>query len=153
VAGPWIRRAAAQGFDRLTARHGEDARSPFDDRLGLVIDSATAEEVTAHLEVDPERHTQPMGMVHGGVYCAMVETLASLGASMSAHPDGRVAVGMENHTSFVRPTRGGTIRGVARPINRGGQTHLWEVTLSDDRRRIVARGSVRLALIEPRPQP
>lgn len=152
MAATGRRRAPQQGFNRLTAPAGEGGiRSPFDEHLGLVIDSATDEEVTGRLRVDHDRHTQPAGLVHGGAYCAMVETLASLGASMTALPTGRVAVGLENHTSFLRPVREGTLHGVARAVNRGRLTHLWEVTISDDQQRVVARGSVRLALIEPRP--
>ncbi|MFN2591546.1 MAG: PaaI family thioesterase [Candidatus Dormibacteria bacterium] len=104
----------------------------------------------AHLDVE-DRHTQPAGLVHGGVYCAIVETLASVGASLTAGADGRVAVGLENHTSFLRPVRQGTLDAVAHPVNRGRLTHLWEVLISDDRRRPVARGSLRLAILDPQP--
>lgn len=124
--------------------------SPYDRHLGLVIDSTSAERVTAHLDIDPEHHLQPAGLVHGAVYCGLVETLASLGAAVTALPAGRMPVGMENHTSFLRPVRGGRLEAVAEPVARGRQTHLWEVTVRDEQDRIVARGTVRLALLEPR---
>lgn len=123
--------------------------SPHVDMLGLQVQSATLEEVVATLTVDPAKHFHPWGAVHGGVYCSVTETLATIGAALSAIPEGRLAVGLENHTSFVRSVRGGelTARGVA--LNRGRQMHLWEVRIVDERERLVARGTVRLALIQP----
>lgn len=132
----------AAGPRRLTS-------SPYDGTLGLTIDSAGADAVTGHIEVDPSRHTQPGGLVHGGLYCSLVETLASLGAALSPSLEGRVPVGMENHTSFLRPVREGRLDAVARPVARGRSTHLWEVSISDGQGRLVARGSLRLALVEP----
>ncbi|HZB97943.1 MAG TPA: PaaI family thioesterase [Candidatus Sulfotelmatobacter sp.] len=124
--------------------------SPFDEGMGTVIDSATVDEVTAHLDVDPQRHATPLGTVHGGVHCTLVETVASYGAALSAAESGRVPVGMENHTSFLRPVSSGRLHVVGRAINRGAQTHLWEVLIRDDEGRLVARGSLRLAIITPR---
>ena len=126
--------------------------SPFTELLGLRIDRLTSEEVTASLTVDPERHLHPWGAVHGGVYCALIETLATLGAQLSAIPDGKLASGIENHTSFLRQVRDGQLRARATAINRGRQLHLWAVTVSDERDRIVAHGLVRLALLEGIPE-
>ena len=122
--------------------------SPFTELLGLRIDRLASDEVTASLTVDPERHLHPWGAVHGGVYCALIETLATLGAQLSAIPAGKLASGIENHTSFLRQVRDGELRGRATAINRGRQLHLWAVTISDDRDRPVAHGLVRLALLD-----
>jgi uncharacterized protein (TIGR00369 family) len=80
-------------------------RSPFTELLGLHYDVRSPDEVTAHVTIDPERHLHPWGAVHGGVYSAIVETLATLGAQLSAIPDGKLASGIENHTSFLRQVR------------------------------------------------
>jgi len=125
-----------------------ELRSPFTELLGLRIDRLASDEVTATLTVDPERHLHPWGAVHGGVYCALIETLATLGAQLSAIPAGKLASGIENHTSFLRQVRDGQLSARATAINRGRQMHLWTVTVSDDRDRPVAYGLVRLALLD-----
>ena len=125
-----------------------DLPSPFTELLGLRIERLTPEEVTASLTVDPERHLHPWGAVHGGVYCAMVESLATLGAQLSAVPAGKLASGIENHTSFLRQVRDGRLLARATAISRGRQLHLWSVTITDDRDRPVAHGLVRLALLD-----
>jgi uncharacterized protein (TIGR00369 family) len=125
--------------------------SPFTELFGLRIDTLTPEEVTGSLTVDPARHLHPWGAVHGGVYCTLSETLATLGAQLSALPAGKLASGIENHTSFLRQVRDGELRARAVAINRGRQLHLWAVTIADDRDRLVAHSVVRLALLDAIP--
>lgn len=127
-----------------------EVRVPFDGLIGLVLDSVTLEAVSGSLVLDPERHMQPYGIVHGGVYAAIGESLASMGAALWAARDGRQAVGLENHTSFIRATRGGTLHATARPLQHGRTVHLWEVLIEDDDDRLVAKTTVRLALPEAR---
>lgn len=122
--------------------------SPFTELFGLRIDTLTPEEVTASLTVDPARHFHPWGAVHGGVYCMLSETMATLGAQLSAIPAGKLASGIENHTSFLRQVRGGELRARARAMSPGRQLHLWTVTIMDGRDRLVAHSMVRLALLD-----
>ena len=116
--------------------------------LGLVVVSATRDEVTATIEVRPT-HRQPQGIVHGGVYAGIIETLASIGGALDAMGKGKNVVGLENHTSFVRAVREGTLHATATPITRGRRTQLWDVVVRNDERAIVATGRVRLLVLEP----
>jgi uncharacterized protein (TIGR00369 family) len=122
----------------------------FASHIGLVIDSAEKDRVEGHVDID-DHHTQPFGIVHGGVYCSIVETLASMGAFLTAVEDAKNAAGVENHTSFIRSIGAGSrVTAVATPIHRGRTMHLWEVSIVDERDRLVARGTVRLAILERR---
>ncbi|MEX0757744.1 MAG: PaaI family thioesterase [Acidimicrobiia bacterium] len=115
----------------------------FDSWLGLVFDHVGGDRVTAHLEL-AAHHMQPYGILHGGVYCSIVETLASVGAATWATEQGMVGVvGVHNATDFLRSVREGTIAGEGTPIHRGRTQQLWQVqiTLAD---RVLARGQVRL---------
>ncbi|MDQ6937394.1 MAG: PaaI family thioesterase, partial [Actinomycetota bacterium] len=84
------------------------------------------------------------GIVHGGVYCTIVETLASVAGAVWFGERGDV-VGVANHTNFLRAVRGGTLHAVASPIHRGRSQQLWLVEIADDEGRAVARGELRLA--------
>lgn len=113
--------------------------------IGLVWDRLSLERVTAHLDVD-ERHHQPYGIVHGGVWCAVVESLASVGGALHAVAHGEVVVGVSNTTDFLRAHRTGRVDAVAVPVHVGRSQQLWQVVLTragDDKP--VARGQVRLA--------
>ncbi len=115
--------------------------------MGIVITSASATEVRAEWEVLPKHH-QGYGIVHGGVHCGVVETLASVGAAVVAHARGQQVVGLENSTSFIRAVRTGRLHAVARPMTRGRATQVWEAWIRDEDERLVAQGRVRLLCLE-----
>ena len=105
----------------------------------------TPERVVVSLEIDG-RHHQPYGLVHGGTYCALVETAASIGAALSAMERGMTgAVGVSNTTDFYRSHRTGKIRATATPLHRGRTQQVWQVDVTraeDDV--LLAHGQVRL---------
>ena len=113
------------------------------------------------LEVSPERARsrapvanrlkQPFGLVHGGVYAAMAESLASQATVMGVYEDGNIAVGLSNHTSFMRPVLEGYVNATARRVHRGGTTWVWEVELTDDDGRLCALSRVTMAVRPARP--
>ena len=86
--------------------------------------------------------------MHGGVYCSVVETTASIGGALWFGDRGHV-VGVSNHTNFLRSVREGVLDVEATPVHRGRTQQLWQVTVSDSAQRLVARGEVRLANISP----
>ncbi|MFM8599720.1 MAG: PaaI family thioesterase [Mycobacterium sp.] len=123
--------------------------APFDAELGLVYTEVSPDGIKAQLEVKPTL-LQPMGIVHGGVWCSVVESLASVSAHvwLSAHGGGNV-VGVNNNTDFLRAVTEGTVFGASEPVHRGRLQQLWLVTIRDDRQRLVARGQVRLQNLRP----
>jgi uncharacterized protein (TIGR00369 family) len=116
--------------------------------MGVTITLATRDEVRAELTVGPE-HLQGYGIVHGGVHCGLIESLASIGAALFALPKGQSVVGLENNTSFIRAVRlGAKLRAVSTPITRGNRTQVWEARVIDEEDRTVATGRVRLLCLE-----
>jgi len=119
----------------------------FDQSLGLRFVSVASDELVAELTIDA-RHLQPYGLVHGGVYAAMIETTCSTGAALSVMPEGKSAVGLENATSFLRAVREGTLRCTARPLHRGGRSQVWQGEVHDQEDRLLATGRVRLLILD-----
>jgi 1,4-dihydroxy-2-naphthoyl-CoA hydrolase len=93
---------------------------------------------------------QPAGLVHGGVYAAMAESLATNGTALAVHAAGNTAMGMSNQTSFLRPVTEGAINAVAQARHRGRTTWVWEVELTDDDGRLCVLTRVTVA-VRPRP--
>jgi uncharacterized protein (TIGR00369 family) len=114
---------------------------------GIVILTATPDEVTCALEVG-EKHHQGYGIVHGGVHAGVIETLASIGAALVAMPRGQRVVGLENNTSFIRAVRSGRLHANARPVTRGRTTQVWEAWIRDEKEQLVAQGRVRLLCVD-----
>lgn len=119
----------------------------YNTALGLEFVAVDPDKLVAQLTVG-EQHTQPYGIVHGGVYAGMIETLCSTGAALHVMPAGRSAVGLENTTTFLRAVRSGNLKGTARPIFAGKRSHVWEAEIHDERDRLVATGRVRLLILE-----
>jgi 1,4-dihydroxy-2-naphthoyl-CoA hydrolase len=117
--------------------------------LGLEFDTVSLERLTGHLDIAPIHH-QPYGIVHGGVWCAIVETMASFAGALHAAKDGRLVVGVHNATDFLRAQREGRVEAEATPVHLGRSQQLWQVEIrrADDGK-AVARGQVRLQAIEP----
>jgi len=125
--------------------------NPFTDRItfvghtGIELIDATPDACQGKLVIE-EIHQQPYGVVHGGVYCTLIETLASAGAALWAMENGMAgAVGVSNQTDFIRATSEGVLIGSATPIHRGRTQQLWQVEITrEDNAKLVARGQVRL---------
>ena len=125
--------------------------NPFLDRVtfvghtGIELIDATPDSCQGKLVIE-EIHQQPYGVVHGGVYCTLIETLASAGAALWAMENGMAgAVGVSNQTDFIRATSDGVLIGSATPIHRGRTQQLWQVEVTrEDDAKLVARGQVRL---------
>jgi 1,4-dihydroxy-2-naphthoyl-CoA hydrolase len=109
----------------------------FDGLYGLEVLTLSDEEVTAAVRVRDELK-QPWGLVHGGVFASIAESITSLATWRAVGPNGQVAQGLSNQTSFLRPILDGTIHAVARRRHRGRTTWVWEVDVTDDEGRLCA---------------
>jgi len=114
--------AGLRGFDRL---------------YGLELLDYSDTEVQARVSVR-EQLKQPAGLVHGGVYAAMAESMASLATAVAVAPEGNTAMGLSNSTSFLRPVTAGVVHARATRLHRGRTTWVWDVSFTDDAGRTCA---------------
>ena len=117
--------------------------------LGFELEDMGSELARGRFEVGT-RHKQPYGLVHGGVYAALAETVASVATAMAVLPDGNIAVGQSNNTTFMRPATGGHVHAEARRRHSGRTTWVWDVDMTDDDGRVCAISRVTIA-VRPRP--
>lgn len=126
-------------------------QNPFEDRptyvahSGLELTDASVDHCEGRIAIE-DIHHQPYGVVHGGVYCMMIETLASTGAALWAMEQGMAgAVGLSNKTDFIRATTDGVLLGRATPIHRGRTQQLWQVDITREADgKLAAQGQVRM---------
>ena len=121
---------------------GTETAGEFIEHLGVQFVESTGDRVVATWIAGPKLH-QPYGIVHGGVFCSVVETLASVGAAVWMGERGKV-VGVNNSTDFYRAVREGTLTSTATPVHRGRSQQVWVVETVDEDGRMVSRGQVRL---------
>ena len=144
-------RVRVEGWDAEDLRAGmAPSVVAFNDLVGLAWELLSPDRVVATLTVGDD-HLQPSGVVHGGVYCTLVEATGSTGSVAHVAAAGRLAMGVHNATSFIRPTGGGDVlRAVATPIHLGRTQHLWDVRITRADGRLAAKGELRTAIVEER---
>ena len=125
----------------------------WDEYLGLVWEERSPTCMRAHVDMGP-RHQQPYGIVHGGVWASIVETVASYGGALAASEIGVAGVvGVSNSTDFLRSLKEGRVDALGTPVFVGRTQQLWTVELtrpSDGK--LLARGQVRLQNLTVLPQ-
>ena len=109
----------------------------FDGLYGLEVLDVSEDTARARVAVRDEVK-QVMGLLHGGVYASIAESLTSMATGMAVAGEGMTAQGLSNQTSFLRPILEGTIHAVARRRHRGRTTWVWEVDITDDQERLCA---------------
>jgi 1,4-dihydroxy-2-naphthoyl-CoA hydrolase len=120
----------------------------LDDVLGFELLEVGAELVRARFAVE-RRVTQPFGLVHGGAYAALAESMVSIATLSAVEGDGLLAVGQSNSTTFLRPITAGSVHAEGVPLHRGRTTWVWDVRFTDDDERLCAITRMTMAV---RPQ-
>jgi uncharacterized protein (TIGR00369 family) len=123
-------------------------KSNFDALIGTEWVDLSPDEARVRLEVK-DHHKQPLGLVHGGVYATLAESVCSAATYGAVADDGKAAMGMSNNTTFLRPITAGHVNVVARPRHRGRTTWIWDVEVLDDSERVCALVRVTIA-VRPR---
>ena len=129
---------------------GEEETIPagFAEEIGVEWIDLDPDNARARIKVET-RHLQPFGIVHGGVYATLAESLCSAATHDAVHADDMVAMGQSNDTTFLRPTSEGHITANARTRQRGRTTWVWDVEMSDDEGRVCALSRMTIA-VRPR---
>ena len=131
---------------RSLAADPQALEGTLDGVLGFQFLEIGDEEARARFEV-AAHHRQPMGIVHGGTYAALAESLCSIATYSAVTPES-IAVGLSNATSFLRPVSEGTVDATARRRHRGRTTWVWEVEITDDEQRLCALVRMTIAVRE-----
>jgi uncharacterized protein (TIGR00369 family) len=121
----------------------------FEDLCRLEVLSLGDGEATARVEVRDEIK-QPAGLVHGGVFASIAESLSTIATGKAVSEDGMSAHGLSSQTSFLRPIVAGTVHATARRRHRGRTTWVWEVDITDDASRLCALVRMTVAVRPPR---
>ena len=117
----------------------------LDDVLGFELLEAGPEGCRARFSVE-KRVQQPLGLVHGGAYAALAESMVSTATYRAVEGDGNFALGQSNHTHFFRPASEGTVHAEGTPIHSGRTSWVWDVRFTDDDDRLCATSRVTIAV-------
>jgi 1,4-dihydroxy-2-naphthoyl-CoA hydrolase len=131
---------------------GQSEKTPngFAEEIGVEWLNLDPDDARARLAVEP-RHLQPYGVVHGGVFASLAESLTSAATYGAVREAGMVAMGQANDTTFLRPISEGFVNASATPRHRGRSTWVWDVEMTDDDGRVCALSRMTIAVRPRRP--
>jgi 1,4-dihydroxy-2-naphthoyl-CoA hydrolase len=109
----------------------------MDGTLGVEVLEFGTELVRGRIEVN-DRIRQPYGIVHGGAFATLAESLTSMSTAHGVMGDGKIAMGQEINASFMRPISEGHVNALARVRRKGRTAWNWEVEITDDEGRLCA---------------
>ncbi|MGI9020702.1 MAG: PaaI family thioesterase [Solirubrobacterales bacterium] len=121
----------------------------FADLIGVEHLDAPEGEARARIAVG-DHLRQPFGIVHGGVYASLAETITSHATLLAVRDEGFVAMGQSNQTTFLRPITEGHVNAGAAVRHRGRTTWVWDVEITDDEGRTCALVRMTVAVREAR---
>ena len=110
---------------------GRERDEGFSKLLGVEFLESGAERARGRVEVTDDL-LQIYGIVHGGIYAALAETICSWATAESVAGDGMAAIGQSNQASFLRPITSGHVNADAVAKHRGRTTWIWDCELTDD---------------------
>ncbi len=102
------------------------------EKMGIQWQEFTVERAVATMPV--EGNTQPVGLLHGGAYVVLGESLGSMAANLHAGP-GRLAVGVDINATHTRSATSGIVTGVCTPLHLGRSLTVHEIVITDDQGR------------------
>src|SRR3954464_13220224 len=118
---------------------GEAPPPPIARLLGFTLTAIEPGRAVFEMEVD-ERHHNPMGTLHGGVYCDLADAAMGYACAATLGNDESFTT-VELKVNFLRAVRKGKLTAEARVVKAGGTLAYIECDISDADGRLVARAA------------
>jgi 1,4-dihydroxy-2-naphthoyl-CoA hydrolase len=115
--------------------------------LGIEFTEVTSEYLVAKMPVD-HRTTQPLGVVNGGAFCALAETVGSMAANLCIDRTQYVALGLDINANHIRSAGSGWVHGKASPLHIGKSTQVWEIKITDDNGNLCCISRLTMSVIQ-----
>jgi uncharacterized protein (TIGR00369 family) len=114
--------------------------------IGIEFTELTDNSLKATMPVD-NRTIQPLGVVNGGAYCTLAETVGSMAANLCLDRTKYVALGLDINANHIRSARKGLIHAEAKPIHIGKTTQVWEIKMNEDSGKLCSISRLTMAVI------
>ena len=117
------------------------------EHLGIELTEVGNQYLCGKMPVD-HRTTQPLGLVHGGAFTTLAETLGSFAGILEVDWEKQYCVGMEINANHLKSVKNGYVYGKATPIHIGQKTQVWEMRLTNDKDELVCISRMTLAILD-----
>ena len=111
-------------------------KNTINESLGIEFTEIGEDFISAKMAADT-RTFQPTGIIHGGAYVVLAESLGSVASNLCLDLNKEYSVGLDVNSNHLRSTNSGWVSGTARPIHIGKSTHVWEIKISNEEGKLV----------------
>jgi 1,4-dihydroxy-2-naphthoyl-CoA hydrolase len=112
-------------------------KNSFVDHIGIRFTQFDGERISGEIAIAPH-HMQPGGVVHGGVYLSIAETVAGAGSQLMVMNEGKTAYGVTVNSQHIAPVTSGKITASGKLIHKGIFKHTWDIEITDDSGKLIS---------------
>lgn len=127
----------------------ELAKNTMGEYIGIEFTEIGEAYLKGRMPVD-HRTNQPYGLLHGGASCVLAETLGSIASALVIDQSQFMCVGLEINANHIRSARSGFVTGTASPLHLGKSTHVWDIKINDEEKKLVCVSRLTVAVIPKR---
>ncbi|MFT4154979.1 hotdog fold thioesterase [Parafilimonas sp.] len=123
------------------------SRNTLAEHLGIQFTELGDDYLKATMPVDHRTH-QPYGLLHGGASAALAETLGSVCSALVINREKFIGVGIEINANHIRGVKSGIVTGACTAIHIGGSTHVWDIRIHDEHKRLICISRLTVAILK-----
>lgn len=122
---------------KLITKLNASSKNTLMETLQIEFLEATSDKVVAKMPVTPKVY-QPDGVLHGGASVALAETVGSYASFLNIDSEKQQVRGLEISANHLRGKSEGYVTATAKPLHKGITTHLWEIRIEDEEKRLIS---------------
>lgn len=116
--------------------------------LDIKASQITPDSLCATMPIT-EKVLQPYGILHGGASVVLAESVGSVASALIINTDTHNAVGLEINANHLRPGKlGSSLEAICTPIHLGRSTHVWDIKIHDERKRLICISRLTVAIVK-----
>jgi 1,4-dihydroxy-2-naphthoyl-CoA hydrolase len=114
--------------------------------IGIEFCELGSNYLVAKMPVD-HRTIQPLGVVNGGAFCALAETVGSMAANLCLDRTKFVALGLDINANHLKSAKKDFVYGTAMPFHIGKTTQVWEIKITDSEGNLCCISRLTMAVV------
>lgn len=117
------------------------------EHLGMEFTEIGDDYMIAKMPVD-HRTKQPAGLLHGGAFVSLAETMGSVASVFCLSVDTKMPVGIEINANHLKSATSGYVWGKVTPIRVGQSLHVWNIEIHNDKKETVCVSRLTVMVVD-----
>ncbi len=115
--------------------------SPYFSLISMKIKEAGKGYSIVEIDINKDKHLQPLGVVHGGVFASLIDTAAAWSVFFNLEKQNKVGTSVDLKLNFLAPAVSGKLIAKGNQIKLGKTLAYAEATVTNEDEKILAHGT------------